>query len=62
MDLTVIVSKDGYYTLPDKHNGPWFWMEGGFKPGTMPTKDQPAIFPLKKKGATEPLMVSKRAR
>jgi hypothetical protein len=59
MDATVTVGKDGYYSLPDKHNGPWFWMAQGFKPGTMPSKDQPAIFPLKKKGPTEPLIVLK---
>jgi hypothetical protein len=59
MDIDATVSKDGYYTLPDKHDGAWFWMEQGFKPSMMPTKDKPAIFSLKKKGATEPLIVLK---
>ena len=50
------VSKDGYLTLPDKHNGPWFWI---IRDGTMPTKDNPAVFPLQKKGVSEPLVVLK---
>lgn len=54
--VIVTVSKDGYLTLPDKHNGPWFWI---IRDGTMPSKDNPAIFPLQKKGATEPLIVLK---
>ena len=52
--VIVTVTKNGYYTLPDKHNGPWFWI---IRKGEMPTKDHPAIFPLKKKGLTEPLIV-----
>jgi len=24
--VIVTVSKDGYYTLPTKHDGPWFWI------------------------------------
>jgi hypothetical protein len=59
MDVLVTAAKDGYYTLPEKHPGAWWWMERGFKPGTMPTKDQPAIFSLKKKGPTEPLIILK---
>jgi hypothetical protein len=59
MSVSVSVAKEGYYTLPEKHPGAWWWMERGFKPGTMPTKDQPAIFSLKKKGPTEPLIVLK---
>jgi len=51
--IIVTVTKDGYYTLPDKH-GPWFWI---IRDGTMPTKDHPAIYPLQKKGPTEPLAV-----
>jgi len=54
--LDVTVSKDGYYTLPVKHNGPWYWI---IRNSTMPSKDNPAIFPLQKKGATEPLVVLK---
>ena len=57
IDLIVTVSKDGYYTLPAKHNGPWFLTLQGLKPGVMPTKDRPAIFPLKKMGPTEPLIL-----
>jgi hypothetical protein len=54
--VIVTVSKDGYYTLPAKHNGPWFWI---IRDSGMPPKDNPAIFPLQKKGATEPLVVLK---
>jgi hypothetical protein len=59
VDVSVTVTKDGYYTLPSKHEGAWYWMERGFKPGTMPSKDQPAIFPLQKVGPTEPLAILK---
>jgi hypothetical protein len=51
--VIVTVSKDGYYTLPDGH-GPWFWI---IRNGTMPSMDHPAVFPLQKKGPTEPLIV-----
>jgi hypothetical protein len=57
--VIVTVAKNGYYTLPDEHNGPWYWLFGDGKRDSMPTKQQPAIFHLKKKGLTEPLIVMK---
>jgi len=50
--LYVRVSKEGYYQLGDKSMR-------GFHTGSsdMPTKDNPAIFELRKMGETEPLIV-----
>jgi hypothetical protein len=48
--VIVTVSKDGYITMPDGH-GPWNWLIGVAKPNSMPTKDQPAVFHLRKKNS-----------
>ena len=53
--LYVEISKDGYYQMGEKSMR-------GFANGSneMPTKDNPAIFELRKRGQTEPLIMIER--
>ncbi len=57
--LTVIVSKEGYYSLPGSGGNFGYAAGAGFgKPH--PDQNDPAIFVLRKMGGTEPLIVLKR--
>jgi hypothetical protein len=47
--VNVTAAKDGYLTVSNDR-GVWFWLIGGAKPDSMPTKDHPAVFRLQKKG------------
>ena len=51
--VNITASKDGYVTVSNDR-GVWFWLIGGAKPSSMPTKEHPAIFRLQKKAPAPP--------
>lgn len=57
LGLVVMVSKDGYYQT-DKSSGNFGYSSVGGKTNPHPNPNDPAIFVLKKRGQTEPLIVT----